>query len=122
MTAAALQALKGLPYDPSTHFISWSDMNVITGYYDEPYYPESYGLVHVTPSYENAETYAHFNAQGGEYEFPTSRAVIYEVEPADDMEPDEYDDGSYTSPTGFRVKNISWIDDKNVPVIERKNK
>lgn len=118
--AADLKIQKRLDYAPSTHYVSWSDMNEDTGYVDGDYYPYSYGVAHATPSYEDAQGYAEWNAMGGSYNLRTSRAVVYEVEPSHDMEPDEYDDGAYVSPTGFRVKNIAWIDDDNVPVIKKK--
>jgi len=84
--------------------------------------PESPGLVHVTPNFKGAKNYARWAAMGGAYNRDEGyhRPVVYEVEPSHDMEPDEYDDGSYVSPTGFRVKNIAWIDDDNVPVIKKK--
>ena len=87
--------------------------------YDD-YYPESYGVAHATPDFSLAQNYARWSAYGGVQHDAGATPIVYEVHPAEDMEPDEYDDGSFVSPKGFRVKNIAWIDDSNIPKIKKK--
>ena len=98
----------------------------ISNYYTEmpedgdDYYPESYGIAHATPNFKLAQNYARWSAFGGVQHDAASTPVVYEVHPTEDMEPDEYDDGSFVTPKGFRVKNIAWIDDSYVPKIKKK--
>lgn len=86
----------------------------------DDYYPEAYGVAHATPDFSLAQNYARWSAFGGVQHDAVATPIVYEVHPAEDMEPDEYDDGSFVSPKGFRVKNIAWIDDSNVPKIKKK--
>ena len=82
--------------------------------HDEADYPESGNFAHATENLTHAKNYALWSAKGAHEDAEThgdANPVIYQVEPADDMEDDPYaGELNHRSRYGFKVKHR--VDDK----------
>jgi hypothetical protein len=82
--------------------------------HEEADYPESGQYAHATENLTHAKNYARWSAMGAHEDAEThgdASPVIYQVEPASDMEEDPYaGELNYRSRHGFKV--VQRVDDK----------